>query len=532
MNKRIVFDNLNDIQGKNKGEEFKDMLKDSGVILHENDNYADDNNFYGGALEDDIDETVAVTDDSAVVSEPTFEEEVIEAQEDDNVTSQIEAPTTKLPEQPKQEEKIISKEEDDKTDEPELFNDDTEEEDEVDETKEEEEEEYEIPFDYLSLKEKYPLDIWGLIDTYFRDNEYYKSKHQLDSFNEFIYSKTNGIEYIIKRENPLIIYKEPISDGTKFKYEISIYFGERFDKDGNKFSDNNIFLSTPSIYDSNDKEMSYMFPNDARLRSLTYAMYIFCNIGITFKIDGKEKLNYKTYEKINIGILPIMVHSKPCLLNGLESQKLTELGECPYDQGGYFIIKGKEKVILSQEKKVNNILYITKSSDGGLTWRNPVDVTPHDVWAGMQECVFGAMHQIVDDKIRIIYQKDFQPGLAVRGDEDMVDMNDIVYLEIDTVGLFDATPLSNNNLDKEFEFNIYPNPANNITTIQISSKINERARISIVDMLGKTVYSTEKDLLVGLNTENINTSKLKTGIYFVNTLCENKKISKKLVITR
>ena len=51
-------------------------------------------------------------------------------------------------------------------------------------------------------------------------------------------------------------------------------------------------------------------------------------------------------------------------------------------------------------------------------------------------------------------------------------------------------------------------------------------------MLGKTVYSTEKDLLVGLNTENINTNKLKTGIYFVNALCENKKISKKLVITR
>ena len=362
--KRIVLD-IKDIQGNKKEEEIRGMLIDSGVTLHKDDNYGD-NNFYGGALEDDIDETVAVTDDSAVVSEPTFEEEVIEAQEDDNVTSQIEAPTTKLPEQPKQEEKIVSKEEDDKTDntdEPELFNDDTEEEDEVHEEKEEEEEEYEIPFDYLSLKEKYPLDIWGLIDTYFRDNEYYKSKHQLDSFNEFIYSKTNGIEYIIKRENPLIIYKEPISDGTKFKYEISIYFGERFDKDGNKFSDNNIFLSTPSIYDSNDKEMSYMFPNDARLRSLTYAMYIFCNIGITFKIDGKEKLIYKNYEKINIGILPIMVHSKPCLLNGLESQKLTELGECPYDQGGYFIIKGKEKVILSQEKKVNNILYITKSSD-------------------------------------------------------------------------------------------------------------------------------------------------------------------------
>ena len=39
--KRIVFDNLNDRQGKNKGEEFKDMLKDSGVTLHNDDNYGD-----------------------------------------------------------------------------------------------------------------------------------------------------------------------------------------------------------------------------------------------------------------------------------------------------------------------------------------------------------------------------------------------------------------------------------------------------------------------------------------------------------
>ena len=52
------------------------------------------------------------------------------------------------------------------------------------------------------------------------------------------------------------------------------------------------------------------------------------------------------------------------------------------------------------------------------------------------------MYKVVDDKIRIIYQKDFEPGLAVRGDEDMVDINDIIYLEIDTVGLFDNTTTS------------------------------------------------------------------------------------------
>ena len=51
-----------------------------------------------------------------------------------------------------------------------------------------------------------------------------------------------------------------------------------------------------------------------------------------------------------------MIHSRLCLLHKLDPIKLSDFGECPYDHGGYFIINGKEKVVLSQEKKVNNIL--------------------------------------------------------------------------------------------------------------------------------------------------------------------------------
>ena len=63
---------------------------------------------------------------------------------------------------------------------------------------EEDEEDIKIEKEKLKeLKKQYPLNVWDLIDTYFRDNKYYKSKHQLDSFDEFISSETNGIEYII-----------------------------------------------------------------------------------------------------------------------------------------------------------------------------------------------------------------------------------------------------------------------------------------------------------------------------------------------
>ena len=92
-------------------------------------------------------------------------------------------------------------------------------------------------------------------------------------------------------------------------------------------------------------------------------------------------------------------------------------------------------------------IYVTKSEDGGTTWKTPVDVTPHEDWNGMQECVYGYMSPTVDDKMRIVYQLDFEPGLAVNGDNDLVDYNAIIYLEIDTAGLFDNTSVAINEVD-------------------------------------------------------------------------------------
>ena len=208
------------------------------------------------------------------------------------------------------------------------------------------------------------LDLWQVIETYFRDNPNYKSQHQVDSFNEFIHSKTNGIEYIIKRENPQIIYKEAIdADKGKYRYQINLYYGETLNEDGSmndKIIDN-LFISSPSVY--TDGKNSYMYPNVARLNGYTYASCIYCNIGVIFRDNETSETTIKNFEKVNIGLMPIMVKSKLCVLNGLDSIRLSELGECPYDQGGYFIIKGKEKIFLSQEKKINNILYINSQND-------------------------------------------------------------------------------------------------------------------------------------------------------------------------
>ena len=106
-----------------------------------------------------------------------------------------------------------------------------------------------------------PINVWSVIDTYFRDNTYYKSQHQLDSFNEFIYSKINGIQHIIKRGNPLMIYKEALNpDATQYKYEIEIYFGETLDEKGGIIPNiENIFVSSPNEY--TEEKSKYMYPN-------------------------------------------------------------------------------------------------------------------------------------------------------------------------------------------------------------------------------------------------------------------------------
>ena len=218
--------------------------------------------------------------------------------------------------------------------------------------------------DKINLSDIKPLDVWQIIETYFRDNPNYKSQHQVDSFNEFIYSKTNGIEYIVKRENPQIIYKDAIDiEKGKYRYQINIHYGETLNEDGSindKIIDN-LFVSSPTEYV--DGKSTYMYPNIARLKEYTYASSMYCNIGVIFKDNVKDEITIKNFGKVNIGLVPIMIKSKLCILDGLDDSRLNELGECPYDKGGYFIIKGKEKVMLSQEKKISNILYINSQND-------------------------------------------------------------------------------------------------------------------------------------------------------------------------
>ena len=77
-------------------------------------------------------------------------------------------------------------------------------------------------------------------------------------------------------------------------------------------------------------------------------------------------------------------------------------------------------------------LFMVHSTDGGVSWNaeDALDLTPDEEFDGY-EAVFGCMApDVLNGEINLTYQRDFEPGLHVRGDEDPADINDIVHLKV------------------------------------------------------------------------------------------------------
>jgi len=161
---------------------------------------------------------------------------------------------------------------------------------------------------------------------------------------------------IIKSQNPLIILKDLIPDNTsRYEYKVEIFIGGL---DGNGLQ-----LGTPTIQHMGGEDVRLLFPNEARLRNLTYAAGLYADIliRVTFgsEIDkeGKPLVRETTLKQFPLVQIPVMLHSKACLLNGKPSEFLQSVGECPQDHGGYFIIAGTEKILITHQEQAFNTLY-------------------------------------------------------------------------------------------------------------------------------------------------------------------------------
>ena len=104
-----------------------------------------------------------------------------------------------------------------------------------------------------------------------------------------------------------------------------------------------------------------ILPWECRVRRISYQNQVTANIHhevFTLNENGDQKLVQRNVSiAVPIFRLPCMVGSVFCSTNGNSMAKR----ECPLDQGGYFIINGCEKCLLSQLKLRGNMTFVFKS---------------------------------------------------------------------------------------------------------------------------------------------------------------------------
>jgi DNA-directed RNA polymerase II subunit RPB2 len=109
------------------------------------------------------------------------------------------------------------------------------------------------------------------------------------------------------------------------------------------------FCATPA-----DDLSRYAAPLAVDVHRLTYRM----------GADGQREDEVEEVARCPLGEVPIMLKSRGCMLKKHQDRSPAEFGECPHDEGGYFVINGSEKVLIAQERINFNQIYIFKTPKG------------------------------------------------------------------------------------------------------------------------------------------------------------------------
>ena len=155
-----------------------------------------------------------------------------------------------------------------------------------------------------------------------------------------------------------------------------------------------VFVDRPYILDEN-RTVRYITPKEARLRELTYSSVVSVDVvasHLRWSGDGETApvvLSEKRYHRLPICRMPMMVMSSMCNLREMSKEERERQGECRFDLGGYFIIRGKERVIIAQERINYNIVYCFEPKQNSKSIvnaeiRSMSDETGHSVFVQMK----------------------------------------------------------------------------------------------------------------------------------------------------
>ncbi|WP_407357349.1 DNA-directed RNA polymerase subunit B'' [Methanolobus sp. WCC5] len=146
-------------------------------------------------------------------------------------------------------------------------------------------------------------------------------QHHIDSYNKFL---ETGLQKIIDEQR---IIETDLED-TYIKLGA-------------------IRVENPVVKEA-DGAIENLYPNEARLRNLSYSAPLYLQMSVVENDEEKEP------QEAKIGQLPVMIKSDICNLKNLSEDEMVKYGEDPLDPGGYFIVNGTERVVMTLEDLAPN----------------------------------------------------------------------------------------------------------------------------------------------------------------------------------
>ncbi len=154
------------------------------------------------------------------------------------------------------------------------------------------------------------------------------ARHQLDSFNNFL---QYNLQKVVNEQR---VIETDIENRGKSNEPVWVELGT-------------IEVKKPLVREA-DGSQSELFPSEARLRNLTYAAPMHLDMTLVQGDDRQEAV------LTTIGHLPIMIGSSACNMYGMPNDERVSHGEDPLDPGGYFIVNGTERVLMTLEDLASN----------------------------------------------------------------------------------------------------------------------------------------------------------------------------------
>ena len=172
-----------------------------------------------------------------------------------------------------------------------------------------------------------------VVNALFRDVSL--TRQALFSFDDFV---SRIVPAVIDNHRPIVVKPDLSCFDESVKPHIIRIHSVRYD--------------IPSTVEKNG-DIRLCTPMEARLRDLMYSAPMYVNVKYEHFVNGQKQID--EFKDVYFARMPVMVRSSLCCLNGEEDD--FSKNECPHDPGGYFIVNGREKTLVVQERISPNIIF-------------------------------------------------------------------------------------------------------------------------------------------------------------------------------